>query len=188
MTVAFSSSSPLASVALIDGDAVLASGERESHREAGKSLIEILDELLAKVGRDLSEASLFVSDVGPGSFTGVKVCVTVAKTMAFAHNLSCAGVTSFDLIDPRRPVAIPSKRGEFFVRNPGERPSVSSEVPVGAIGYGPGIETTFPHAKRALSQIPQLQRVPAESLVPLYVAEPSISQPKDRRVLGGQGA
>lgn len=181
MIVAFSSSSPVASVALIGRDGtLLASGSRQAPVGASGACIKILAELIAKTGLSLQDAEAFVADLGPGSFTGVKVGVTLAKAFAFAQSCPVGGASSFDLIAADRTVVFPSKRGEFFVRRPGAEPVRTEELPQGDFaGFGPGIEpAVFPLAERFAPLIASLKLTTPEALVPLYLIEPSISQPK----------
>lgn len=143
--------------------------------------MRLLQEVLEESGRSLSEATLFAADLGPGSFTGVKVAVTIAKTMAFAQGVKCIGADSFDLIDPSVVVVMPSKRGEWFVRRPGLEPARFPEIPVELVlGFGPGIEPQiFPHAKNFSGILANLGSITPEQLIPNYLIEPSISVPKN---------
>ena len=188
MTVVLSSSSPLASVALLDeSGALLAEGREEAKMQASGALLFTLDRLLADTGLSLAQARVFAADLGPGSFTGVKVAVTMAKVMAFAHQVPAAGVTAFDLVSTSETVAIRSRKGEFFLRIPGEAPHIVAEVPTAAVGSGEGLgDQRYPLAENA-ARLP-LEPVRPESLVPFYVAEPSISKPRDRRLLEGPRA
>lgn len=181
MICAFSTSSPQASVALIGPEGeVLGSGEELAPRAASGACLRLLEGLLQSTGMRLNEVSLFVSDLGPGSFTGVKVGVTLAKTLALSVSRQAAGVSSFDLINPLEAVVLPSKRGEWFVRRPGQEPARGAELPEGVFfGYGPGIEEpSYPHAKRFADLITRLEPVEPEFLVPKYLMEPAISVPK----------
>jgi hypothetical protein len=186
--VVFSSSSPIASVALLDDEgALVASGEEEARNQASGALLFTLDRLLTESGLSLGQSRLFVADLGPGSFTGVKVAVTSAKVMAFAQGIACAGVTAFGLVNADATVALPSRKGEFFVRVPGQPPVIASEVPMGAFGYGAAFEDQcYPLAKNAAGRT--FEAVRPEQLVPLYIAEPSISKPRDPKILGGPRA
>jgi tRNA threonylcarbamoyladenosine biosynthesis protein TsaB len=178
--VAFSTSSPLASVALIDasGD-VIASGEEWAPRAASGACLSLLTLLLREAKRDLAEAGLFVSDLGPGSFTGVKVGVTLAKTLAFSFGKKASGLQSFDLIDPRGLVVIPSKRDEWFVRDTGSEITRGKSLPTLEFkGYGTGIENpAYPRAAMFAIQLERLKNVRPEELLPDYLIDPSISQP-----------
>jgi tRNA A37 threonylcarbamoyladenosine modification protein TsaB len=136
---------------------------------------------LDTVGKKLSDASLFVADLGPGSFTGVRVGVTLAKTFALAHGKQAAGIDAFDLIDPSATVVVPNKRGEWFLRYPGSGPKLVDALPSEAlVGYGTGLDTqTFPDASRFAMLLSCLEVIPPERLVPAYLVEPSISVPKN---------
>jgi tRNA A37 threonylcarbamoyladenosine modification protein TsaB len=184
VTVVFSSSSPIASVALFDvSNELIAAADQQANNQAGRALLEMLDELLASCSRRLEEAELFASDLGPGSFTGVKVCVTLAKSMAYALGVQAAGLSAFDLIATEGPVSIPSRKNEFFVRQEPTRSAELSGSPTG-VGYGPGFDhPTYPLAMNA--NIASLEPIAPELLVPMYIAEPSISKPKDPRLLEG---
>jgi tRNA threonylcarbamoyladenosine biosynthesis protein TsaB len=179
--VAFSTSSPQASVALISAyGAVIGSARELAPQGASGACMRLLENLLAESGRKLADAELFAADLGPGSFTGVKVAVTLAKTLAFACGTSAAGASSFDLVSADGRVVLPSKRGEFFVRDPGAEPFLTGSLPDGEfVGYGAGIESpTYPDAERFAPIVAQLKALQPEMLVPNYMIEPSISIPK----------
>ncbi len=179
MIVAFSTSSPLASVAVISSDGVvLGSSEELAPMRASGACLSLLSALLSSLGLELSTADLFASDLGPGSFTGVKVGVTLAKTLAFANGTQVVGAMSFDLIDPASLVVLPSKKGEWFIRRPGEAAFRSTSLPNEPfLGYGTAIEPlTYPRA--LLFAGLDLEAVAPEVLTPSYLMEPSISVPK----------
>lgn len=189
MIVAFSTSSPVASVALIGLDGrVLGSRAIEAPMKASGACIGMLQELLGECASQLGDATLFLADLGPGSFTGVKVAVTLAKTFALAHQVKASGANSFDLIDPESVVAFPSKRGEWFVRVPRQAVIRQSEYPeVAFVGFGPGVDSpTYPDASRFAALLDKLTLVDPEQLLPNYLIEPAISQPKSSLLgLGG---
>lgn len=181
MIVAFSTSCSLVSVALLTPDGeLIASGEEEAPMAASGACLRILQRLLNESKSDLRDATAFLSDLGPGSFTGVRVGVTLAKTLAFAHNANAGGANSFDLIDPSQTVVLPSKRGEWFIREPGCEPIRSNALPAQPfIGFGPGIEDPlYPNAARFASLLTNIEMVEPELLVPEYLIDPAISQPK----------
>ena len=187
MTIAFSSSSPIASVALFDEDeSLICERSQESRQNASGALLALLDALLSESGRALGDAQLFAADLGPGSFTGVRVGVTVCKTMAYAAGVQVVGSDAFDLIDPGSPVAIPSRKGEHFLRLPGSPPATTPDLPADAVGYGVAFESSqYPSAKGFALLLKTCEPHDPEGMVPLYIAEPSISTPKDPRVSGG---
>ncbi|MFQ3586940.1 MAG: tRNA (adenosine(37)-N6)-threonylcarbamoyltransferase complex dimerization subunit type 1 TsaB [Fimbriimonadaceae bacterium] len=182
MILVLSATSPLVSVALLDTaqGTVVAAAEKESPRAASGTAIGLIDALFAETGRHGRDIGAIVADVGPGSFTGVKVSVTLAKTLAYSLRVPVAGVAAFDLVSPDRVVAIGGKPGHWFVRTPGCEPECrSGAFPSGAVGYGPGVEDpVFPAALRAGALAADLDYGEPARLQPLYVAEPNISAPK----------
>lgn len=187
MIVAFSTSSPMVSVAVIAMDGrVLASEQTLAPMRASEACLVLLE----KLKPTLDDVEMFAADLGPGSFTGVRVGVTIAKTFAYAQGVKAAGANAFDLIDPAAVVGLPSKKHECFVRVPGREPVRLAERPTGQIvGYGPWFEgeETFPDARRFATLIPTLKPVEPEALVPEYLIEPSITLPK-KPYAGGPGA
>lgn len=179
MIAAFSTSSPWASVALLEGTGdVIWAGKELAPRSASAASMRLLERGLAETGRNVSDADLFAADLGPGSFTGVRVGVVLAKTLAWALHARCVGADSFDLVDPDALVVLPSKKGEYFVREPGAAPFRTNAVPQGAIGYGFEGAEDPPEAARFGRILSRLEPVAPEMLVPAYLIEASISQPK----------
>jgi tRNA threonylcarbamoyl adenosine modification protein YeaZ len=179
--VAFSTSSPIASVALLSDDAeVLFAASEEAPMAASGACMRLLERGLCESHLELQEATLFLADLGPGSFTGVKVAVTLAKIFAFANSTLVAGASSFDLIDAVGTAVLPSKRGEFFVRRVGEDPIRQTELPEGDFtGYGAGVSTpTYPMAERFSQLLGCLTKMAPVVMLPNYLIEPSISTPK----------
>ena len=189
MIAVLSTSSPLASVALYATDFSLIGVEnRDAPMAASGASLRMLEELLERANKNISDIEVFVADRGPGSFTGVKVAVTLAKTLAFATGKETGGVSSFDLISLDRPVVVPSRKGEWFYRRPGcEAERVAALPNDDYVGYSQGIEKgTFPDAKRAGVLLRGLKAHDPELLIPDYIAEPSISTPK--KPYGAPGA
>lgn len=167
MIAAFSTSGPRASVALLDGGRVLVAGDEPAQGRAGEACLRLLGEGLRSLGVGLGEVDLFAADLGPGSFTGVRVGIVLAKTLAWAQGARCAGVDAFDLVSPDETVALPSRKGEWFVRIPGSVPERTREVPPEI-----GIPLASGFARLTLTPISPYE------LVPAYLLEPSISKPK----------
>jgi tRNA threonylcarbamoyladenosine biosynthesis protein TsaB len=165
----------------------MASAERQSPGAASGACLEMLDEMLSSSGLDLDQATAFAADLGPGSFIGTRVSVTLAKTLAFARGVETLGASSFDLIGRDATVALPSKKGEFFVKRAGELPVRTSEPPEEAIGYGQGVaEQRYPSAAGFAGLLSELPRLSPFELVPEYLIEPSISTPKKPYGLEGR--
>lgn len=81
------------SVALFDGDQCIASFHEEIGRGHAERLVPMIAELPAK-GR----ADAIHVDVGPGSFTGIRVGVSAARALALAWGAECHGYGCLGLV------------------------------------------------------------------------------------------
>jgi hypothetical protein len=142
--------------------------------------MRLLEQARQERGFRVEQASLFAADLGPGSFTGVRVGIVMAKTFGFLFEKPCAGANAFDLVSQSDTVVLPLKRGEYFVRRAGEAPYETKELPSEAfLGYGPpDREPVYPNASRFGALLDRLVQVSAEELLPAYLVEPSISVSK----------
>jgi tRNA threonylcarbamoyladenosine biosynthesis protein TsaB len=80
--LALDTSSPTVTVAVHDGDAVLASESTVDARRHGELLVPMLAEVLARAGavpRDVTDVAV---GVGPGPFTGLRIGLVTARTTA----------------------------------------------------------------------------------------------------------
>lgn len=155
-------------------------------RSSGACL-SMLQTGLAETGLTLEECDLFCADLGPGSFTGTRVGIVLAKSLAYTLGKKCAGADCFDLMSPTKVAVMPSKRGEYFIRVPGEIPFRTVELPDGDfVGYGFEGGDKPPSAAGFSLVLDKLVPVAAGEFVPDYLIEPSISTPKKPyRKVGG---
>lgn len=61
------------------------------------SLMPAIDELLKKAGVGLDDCDYFAAVVGAGSFTGIRIGVSVVKGMCLAYGKPALSITSFDV-------------------------------------------------------------------------------------------
>jgi tRNA threonylcarbamoyl adenosine modification protein YeaZ len=85
-------------VALHDGDGVLAESSRQDARRHGEYLAPGILKVLALAGRSADEVSAVVVGTGPGPFTGLRIGLVTARTFAFACGISVCGVCSLDVM------------------------------------------------------------------------------------------
>lgn len=98
LVAAIETTGPAGSVALLRGESVLgeeALGDGTTH---GAALHPALERLLKAAGVTAKDLGLVVAGTGPGSFTGMRVGVGAARSLAFAVGCPVVGVPSFDAL------------------------------------------------------------------------------------------
>lgn len=96
--LALDSATDLASVALYHGEQVLAEVSWHSARRHTVELMPQVDSLCALMGLAAADFSGIVVAIGPGSFTGIRVALSLAKGIASARQLPLYGVSTLDAI------------------------------------------------------------------------------------------
>lgn len=139
-TLVIETATAACSVALIEGDAILA----EQHRIVGRGHAEQLLPMIAALP-DGGLASRLLIDCGPGSFTGIRVGLAAARALAFAWGATLGGYSSLPLIAaaafaehpelPMLAVVIEGGHGEVFVQ--------AFTAPL--VAHGP-LQALLPHA------------------------------------------
>jgi tRNA threonylcarbamoyladenosine biosynthesis protein TsaB len=90
--LALDTATAFASIALFDGDQVLAESTWRAGRTHTVRLLSEVEALLARVEVDTKDLTGLAVTVGPGSFTGVRVGISVAKGLAVGLSLPLRGV------------------------------------------------------------------------------------------------
>lgn len=174
MTLVVSTSSPLASAALFDVDDQLV---REGSMMAPRAASGKAAEVARKVLQGERPARIAV-DVGPGGFTSVRAALAMGKALAWAWGIPLGALSSFDLVSSSLSVAIPAKKGTWWLRAVDAQPVLVTD-PAGAVGYRlPTGEDRFPHARAAAQLLASVEWMDPAAVMPVYLADPSISVPK----------
>jgi tRNA threonylcarbamoyladenosine biosynthesis protein TsaB len=196
LTLAFDTATSVATCALLrDGNVV---GERAS--QAVRVLADA-EELLEAAGAKPRELTGLVVGTGPGSFTGVRIGISAARSLALALELPLAGVSTLDALAAGAPGAIAvidGGRREIFALVGGE-PAVlaPSALPLergarcvgdGAVRYREILEERGAEVPPRDSELhlprarfhAQLARefVAPEAIEPLYLRVPDVEQPR----------
>jgi tRNA threonylcarbamoyladenosine biosynthesis protein TsaB len=98
LILAFDTSGFSGSVALLDGSQVLATTPLAADRRSAQTLVPAIVRLLADCSLTPSDVKLVATTIGPGSFTGLRVGATTAKTFAYAVGAEVIGVSTLDAI------------------------------------------------------------------------------------------
>ena len=88
----------LVSVALVDGDEVLAASESQSDRRHAEDLTPMLQFVVQRAGIEFSEVDAVAVDVGPGLFTGMRVGIAAAQALAHVLSVPLVGVDSLEVL------------------------------------------------------------------------------------------
>jgi tRNA threonylcarbamoyladenosine biosynthesis protein TsaB len=82
---------PEAEIALFEQNTCLEAYSWLAHRELAETLHTKLKELLTRHGKQIKDVGGVVVFKGPGSFTGLRIGISVANTLAFALRIPVVG-------------------------------------------------------------------------------------------------
>jgi tRNA threonylcarbamoyladenosine biosynthesis protein TsaB len=123
LTLAFDTATAVATSALVDTASnghLEVLGERVSRAQ---TLLEDVDALLRQAGAHPSDLDRLAVGLGPGSFTGVRIGLAVARGLALSLELPGSGVSTLAALAAGAPDALPvidAKRREVFTLVEGE--------------------------------------------------------------------
>ena len=96
LTLAISTSSKTCSVALLEDDKPIKELNIDNLKTHSENLVPLIDELLKTVNKKVSEIDLIACDVGPGSFTGIRIGISTAKAIAEVNQIPVVSCTSLE--------------------------------------------------------------------------------------------
>ena len=94
LVILLDSSNTSLTVGLADEEKVLESISYEAWQSQSEYMIPELDKLLNKYNVSPKDVSSVVTAIGPGSYTGVRIAITIAKTVACATGCKLYGISS----------------------------------------------------------------------------------------------
>ena len=97
MLLAVDTSTTQAGIALYDGR-VLAEVSWLAGRDHGRQLLPVIRDMLIRLGRTPTDLTAVAAARGPGSFTGLRVGLSVGRGLAFALGLPLYGIGSLDVL------------------------------------------------------------------------------------------
>ncbi|AXK37087.1 tRNA (adenosine(37)-N6)-threonylcarbamoyltransferase complex dimerization subunit type 1 TsaB [Streptomyces armeniacus] len=163
LLLALDTATPAVTVALHDGERVLAHSAQVDARRHGELLLPAVDRVLRSADRELRQVTAIVAGVGPGPYTGLRVGLATAEAFGAALGIPVHGLCTLDGIayssglDTPFVVATDARRKEVYwaryadsltrVGDPAvDRPDdIAGEVAgVAAVGVGARLyESTF---------------------------------------------
>ena len=94
--LALESSATAASAALCEDEELIAQSFQHSGLTHSRTLMPMVEGLLANCGVTLEQVDVIAAAAGPGSFTGLRIGVSAAKGLAWASGKPCAGVSTLE--------------------------------------------------------------------------------------------
>ena len=98
ITLAFDTSAKIASCAVLDGKKVLSEYSIDNGLTQSELIMPMAENMLAALKLDFSDIGLIATSVGPGSFTGVRIGVSMAKGLAFGRDIRIAPVSTLEAL------------------------------------------------------------------------------------------
>jgi tRNA threonylcarbamoyladenosine biosynthesis protein TsaB len=206
--LAFDTATPHVTVALHDGDSVVATFESSESMRHGEMLAPGIEAVLSEAGVSVAAVTGIAVGVGPGPFTGLRVGLVTARTLALARGLPVHGVCTLDVLAA---AAMDAGLEEFVVATDARRKEVYlASYAAGRRVHGPEVvkpedaatDATvvgrggvlypehFPHAvgpehpeAAVLCDVVLRQRFEVLDPEPLYLRRPDAAEPgKPKRV------
>ena len=121
MLLAFDTATPHVTVALHDGSSVVATYESEESMRHGEMLAPGIERVLADAGATVADLTGIAVGVGPGPFTGLRVGLVTARTLAFVREIPVHGVCTLDILAAQ---AVDDGLADFLVATDARRKEV----------------------------------------------------------------
>jgi len=96
--LAIETSGSTGGVALLDGEALLGEVSLSTHETYSRRLIPMAEWLLARIGVTWQEIRHIAVGIGPGSFTGLRIGLAMAKGFAYSLGVPLYGIPSLDAL------------------------------------------------------------------------------------------
>ncbi|MBT2441527.1 tRNA (adenosine(37)-N6)-threonylcarbamoyltransferase complex dimerization subunit type 1 TsaB [Streptomyces sp. ISL-36] len=213
LLLAMDTATPAVTVALHDGDSVVAESRQVDARRHGELLLPAVDRVLKEAGLKLDAVTGIVVGVGPGPYTGLRVGLVTAATFASALGVPVHGLCTLDGlahasgIEEPFVVATDARRKEVYwaryensrtrvTEAAVDRPAEIADRVAGLPAVGAGARLypeVFPDARDPEHQSAgALAALAAEKLVagtdfldplPMYLRRPDAQVPKNYKVV-----
>jgi tRNA threonylcarbamoyladenosine biosynthesis protein TsaB len=205
--LAFDTATPAVTVALHDGERVVGEYAQVDARRHGELLAPGIAQVLGEAGASVGDLTAIAVGVGPGPFTGLRVGLVTARTLADALHLPLYGVCTLDVIaaevecsepflvatDARRKEIYWARYDEIARRVEGPRVDRPGEVEWSGPAFGAGAlmyEELFPAVQQprfpsaaVLAEIVLGKAVMTLPPDPLYLRRPDAVEPAARKVV-----
>ena len=94
--LAIDTATEVCSVAILENKNILIENTINSGNTHSVELMPLVDSLLKSCNLNLDDIDLFACDIGPGSFTGIRIGIATIKAFADVSNKPCIGISSLE--------------------------------------------------------------------------------------------
>ena len=171
MLLAIDTASPYASVAVHDGERLLAELVWLTKQDHTRTLLPHVQQALADAGAGVEGLTAVAVALGPGSFNGLRVGLSTAKGLAIARGVSLVGASTLELLalEYGADAALNAGRGRMYRRRGGgEIELVEGSVPERVRHAGVLAELGWQRLRESRTLDPT-------HCEPIYVQEPRIT-------------
>ena len=119
--LALDTTAKVASVAVLSDERVLSEFSVDNGLTQSELILPMAEDMLKKLGMSFSDIDAYAVTNGPGSFTGVRIGVSLVKGLAFGRSVPCVEVSTLEAlaenISPLGGVLLPcmdARRGEVY--------------------------------------------------------------------------
>lgn len=96
--LSITTSSPICSCAVLEDDFLIKEVKLNNGLTHSETLMSIIEQLLKELNLQLNNIDLLVCDIGPGSFTGIRIGIATIKAFADSLNIKTIGVNSLEAL------------------------------------------------------------------------------------------
>ena len=91
-------SSSLCSVSIFEDYKLINKVELNNSLTHSETLMPLIQKILKDSSLSLNEINLIIVDIGPGSFTGIRIGIATAKAFSDSLGIPCVGVSSLEVL------------------------------------------------------------------------------------------
>ena len=204
VTLAINTASRTTAIALIDtkDKEIIGEDSWQTQNDEAEKLLPNIYKLLQKHKLDFKDLKSLIVVQGPGSFTGLRMGVTVANLIANLQKIPVHSVDTFTLLrrkndqKPKAPIILFAGKKEVYIQSEeGSKPSITNITEVAEkfakqpakgelLSDQAKVLSNFKPSKESFGKTilklkpKDLKKAPKSIVHPLYIKEPGISRPK----------